>query len=401
VTRPPIHHLSKEESTSLSEFLRVLAMPFQLAPLLFVVLTSILLGLFLGGDLIRMLLSIAAIWMLLTWLTQYALHLIDDAANGVRESAAASVEMVNPFDDPRAWVHPALAVGLGVLLYLHPDWPRVAVLCVAALLFPASIGACAISGHVIDAVHPGSMARVVRGLGPYYLLITGFAVAAALAGLWLFDRIAWISVRIAMLEMLLLLVYACIGGALYVRRDQLGFAPRITPDRLEERRRAERVELRQQWLDGLYRDLRVRESARAIGNAAQWFEAAAPRDLPGDVQALLEAGRQWTEPRQLPKLLAGLATHLLGRRQTALAFTVIEAGLAAQADFSCTGEAEAVQMIGYARQTGRRRTAVALLGNFLRSQPPGFAPGAELGALAATLNAAGSAAGGTGAGITS
>ena len=31
-------------------------------------------------------LALFAIWLMLVWLTNYALHLIDDAANGVREA---------------------------------------------------------------------------------------------------------------------------------------------------------------------------------------------------------------------------------------------------------------------------------------------------------------------------
>src|SRR6185369_5779288 len=102
-----------------------------------------------GGTLLTSaVLSLFVIWTMLVWLTNYAVKLIDDAANGVRESSTASVEMMtNPYLDSRCWVHPLLAMALGVLHYLYPQWPVWPALLVAALLLPASLGASAMSGH--------------------------------------------------------------------------------------------------------------------------------------------------------------------------------------------------------------------------------------------------------------
>ena len=75
-------------------------------------------------------------------------------------------------------------------------------------------------------------------------------------------------VLIASLQLLLLLVYAAIGGALYERRLELGFEPRISPERAAERVEAERLARRQQFIDGLYKDLRVREAPRAVAERA-------------------------------------------------------------------------------------------------------------------------------------
>ncbi len=69
--------------------LRVLAMPFQMASLLFVAASSLLLGLVISmgnGLMTTAVLSLFVIWTMLVWLTNYALRLIDDAANGVARS---------------------------------------------------------------------------------------------------------------------------------------------------------------------------------------------------------------------------------------------------------------------------------------------------------------------------
>jgi len=376
--------VTQDTRNDLPDLLRALAMPFQLASLLFVALTSLLLGLFIGGDLIRLLVSIAAIWLILIWLTQYALALIDDAANGVRESRTASVEMATSLLDARAWVHPALAVGVGVLLYFHPEWPRLPALVIAALLFPASLGASAISGHAVHALHPGELARVIRGLGLWYPAVVLFVLACALLGMLVARRAGSMILIVASAEMLLLLAYAGIGGVLYVRRRELDFEPRRSPERIAQREEESRHDVRQQFIDGLYKDLRVRESARAARDAGRWLQDARPEHLKGDLHALLQAGRQWAEPREYPRLLRGLIPVLLEMKQPGLALAVADAGLAAMPKFAPAAEAEALALIRYGQQTGRGRLAQTLLDNYLGGTPAPQ-PGAELRALQAAL----------------
>jgi hypothetical protein len=349
----------------LRDLLRCLAMPFQLQSLIFVALTSAPLAFFLGGDLIRLLVSVAATWLLLVWLTQYALHFIDDAANGVREAQTASVEMATAFLDARAWVHPALAVAIGVALYLHPDWPRLPVLLAAAVFFPASLGACATTGHARHALHPGEIARVMRGLGIFYPLVVIFVMGCALIGVLIARRAESLFLIVAANQMLLLVMYAGLGGALYLRRQELGFEPRRSPERLARREEDERQAERQHFVDELYQDLRVRESAKAAGKAARWLRASKPENLKGDLHAIVEAGRHWSEPKEYPRMLRGLIPVLLEMKQPALAFALVEAGLAAVSHFSPANEAEAVLLVRYAQHTGRRRTAQQLLANFL------------------------------------
>ncbi len=106
------------------ELLKVLAMPFQMASLLFVAITSGLLGLLLslgGATMVTLVISAHAAWLMLVWLTNYALQMIDDAANGHREARTASIEMMhNPFLDARCWLHPGLAAALVITHYLQP-----------------------------------------------------------------------------------------------------------------------------------------------------------------------------------------------------------------------------------------------------------------------------------------
>lgn len=367
------------------ELLKVLAMPFQLASLLFVAVTSMFLQLLFtlgGSNVIAMVMALHAIFLMLVWLTNFALHLIDDAANGVRQARAASVEMMhNPFLDSRTWIHPLLAVALGVMHYQRPQWPLWPTLLAGVLFFPASIGACAMSGHARDAVNPSMLLRVIRGLGQWYVLLVMFVAACAMAGVILVHQLSMSVVLIASLQLLLLLVYAGIGGALYERRFELGFDPRISPERVAENLEAERVRRRQHFLDGLYNDLRLHEVPRAIATAASWLGNIPATERAGDVHAILAAGRTWPELRDYVFLLQGLVTTLVELKEPALACTVAEAGLAITPEFRAKTEAGTAALVSYALETSRRRTASKLLDNFLMREGAGYQPGPQLAAL--------------------
>jgi hypothetical protein len=371
------------------ELLKVLAMPFQLASLLFVAITSGLLGLLLslgGATMVTLVVSAHAGWLMLVWLTNYALQMIDDAANGHREARTASIEMMhNPFLDARCWLHPGIAAALAITHYLRPEWPVWPALVAAAALFPASIGACAMSGLARDALNPVAVFNVVRGLGPWYLLLVLFVSGCALVGVLLVRHLQPGMVLFASGQLLVLLVYAAIGGAMYQRRLELGFEPIVSPERKADVEDAERVERRQQFIDGVYKDLRVREAKRATANVTDWLRNAPQRAVSGDVQAILVAGRGWNlPPREYPRFLRDLLPTLLALRQPAAAWSLVEAGLAAAPEFAPADEPTAVAIIQYALQSGRRRAAAQLLENFLKRE--GAAPaGPELSALRVKL----------------
>lgn len=373
-----MHHPPRPEGSS--GLLQALAMPFRLASLLFVVLTSILLAIMAQLPL----LAIAGIWITLVWITHYALQLIDDAANGQHDTRAASVEMANPFSDTRALVHPALAVALGAALLNNPEWPRLPVLLGAALLFPASLGACALSGRTLDAFNPVEMARVIRGLGPWYAVVVLAMAACGMAGMLLAGRTGWLVLDIALMQLLILLVYACIGGALFLRRHELDFEPRTSPERIDDQQRAERLAARQRFIDELYGNLRVRESAHAIATATAWLRQAGAARLQDDVHALLEAGKHWNEPREYPRLLRALVPVLQDMHQPALALQVAEACLRVWPQYAPDSEADATSLVTYALQTGRRREAARLLQNYLQRAGEA-APGGPLQALCTRL----------------
>jgi hypothetical protein len=370
--------------------LRALRMPFDLTGLLFVGITATLAGFALAYALGSppgtpgWIISILVLVLMVVWITRYAFHLIDEAANGVTEAPVASAEMLSPLGDARCWVHPLLAAFVVLLLYFNPAIPGWPVGICALALFPASVGAMAISGRALDAFNPLAMAKVIAGLGHYYALVLLLDVVCIVLIALLLRAGLWNAASIGIAELLLLMTCTFTGGAIHARRNELDFAPRLSPERVQDREDAEYARRRQEVIDALYRDLRVREPARAVANARSWLTAAQARELHGNVQVLLEASKRWNEPREFPKLLRGLVPVLLELRQPALAFQLAEAGLAANPGFAPTGEAETLALIRYAQHTGRRRVARALLDNYLAATPAPQ-PGAELRALQTLL----------------
>lgn len=367
------------------ELLKVLAMPFQMASLLFVAASSLLMGLLISmvtPNPMTIILMLFPIWLMLVWLTNYALRLIDDAANGVRKSATASAEMLaDAYLDSRAWVHPVIAIALAAMHLLHPQWPVAPTLVAAALLLPASLGACTMTGRARDALNAVLMWRVVRGLGLWYPLLVMFIAVCALVATVMIRRMHPGALLVAGVQMLLLVAYAGIGGALYERRFELGFDPRVSPERVAEKLEAERVLRRQHFLDGIYNDLRMRKLPRAIASAQEWLGRAQSTERDGDVHAILAAGRTWPELPDYVFLLQGLVTTLVELNERSLACRVAEAGLAIAPEFRAKTEAGTAALVSYALETSRRRTAAKLLDNFLTREDAGYQPGPQLAAL--------------------
>ncbi len=87
------------------------------------------------------------------------------------------------------------------------------------------------SGLARDALNPVAIFNVVRGLGPWYLLLVLFVSGCALLGVLLVRHLELGMVLFASGQLLVLLVYAAIGGVMYQRRLELGFDPIVSPER--------------------------------------------------------------------------------------------------------------------------------------------------------------------------
>jgi hypothetical protein len=187
----------------------------------------------------------------------------------------------------------------------------------------------------------------------------------------------WSVARFALCELILLESYALIGGALHLRRLEVGFEPVSSPERELEQVEIERQLRRQKVFDDVYRKLRVRETPKALAAIQAWLEPLPNLELQRDVAALLEASRYWSEPKAFGKLAQGLITQLLVTRQPGLALAVAAEAARQASGFAPALESDAIALAQYAQQTGRKGDARALLQNFSAKLKDGL-PGADL-----------------------
>jgi hypothetical protein len=356
--------------------LTALAFPLQLPSLLFIIVSSLIIALVPRGSAVGLITSILPLYLMAVWLTQFAFRIMDDVTEGRPEAPTATVEMMGPFGDARCWVHPALAAALSLLLRVAPSnvtWP---VLAVAWLLFPASIGAMALSGRARDALNPPALWTVLRGLQAWYLVLLGALLGGAVLATWLVRSNLWDLPRVALLELLLLETYALIGGVLHLRRLELGYEPQHSPERQQERVETERMRQRQHVFDDVYQKLRVRENAKAVAAAGAWLQPLSAVDIQRDVLALIEASRSWSEAKGFGRLAQGAIPLLLSAQRPGPALALADEALRQDETFAPAEDGEAVALARHAMHSGRRRLAAVLIRNTLdqlKDQPPSAA----------------------------
>jgi hypothetical protein len=149
------------------------------------------------------------------------------------------------------------------------------------LLLPASIAVLGIGEPFFQAINPLTLFRMISGLGPYYLLILvsipiyiGIVLLLQRLGVWaLFQNAVFLFCELSF--------FSLIGGAMYLRRAQLGSEPSRSPERQAAREESERVKLRARMIDDVFQQVRIGKHVEATRPLAEWL-----RDLDGPTAAL-------------------------------------------------------------------------------------------------------------------
>lgn len=273
---------------------RALAMPFRAASLMLVAFTTAMLSVFgtLGeshgpGELLMS-------YLMLSWLNKYGFALLDHAAHGREDAPVASTEMLGPFGDPRAFVHPAIGIGLALLAW-GTRLPAVPLAVASLSLLPASLAAMAMTGQPRDALHPMALWHALRGLGMHYLAPLGMMAGFPL--LWAARPALDLSRPLFVLlnTLLGLCLYAGLGGAIHARRLDLDFEPAVSPERTQAKHDAERARRFQQVVDRLFHACRARNAPEAQRELQDWFEPLDDIDFEQDRQDLLARAESWRD----------------------------------------------------------------------------------------------------------
>src|SRR5688572_11231963 len=240
------------------DHLRVLLVPFQTTSLILIGVFALLFTLLAQAGIYGLIISV----LVQGWVLKYCYVLVERLADGATEPPVMDSDMLSP-TEVRPWIQLALVV-MGVLACSSLSGNAQIVLAVTLLaLLPATIAVLGIGEPFFQAVNPLMLFRLIRGLGPYYLLILASILVYA-AFLTLLSRLhPWNLIWNAAILVCELSFFGLIGGCMYLRREQLGIEASRSPERTAAREEAERVKVRAKMIDDVFQQVRIGKHVEA------------------------------------------------------------------------------------------------------------------------------------------
>ena len=273
--------------------LRAFAMPWNWTSIFFVALSSVLLAVIeTHGP--TMAISLIGTFFLAAWFFNYAFEMLEHAANGNTAAPIASVETLSPFQW-RPLVTAAICLWI-VILGLQLGTSGKAIIVVLLLVQPAFIATLGMGDGLLQAVNPISLWRVIFGMGAYYLLVLAVIglFAALVIALQMMDL--WPVERDALLEFGILTVFAVLGSAVFLRRIEIGFEPRLSPERAMERDEREHLRQLDEILTEAYGQARLKRYERAASIIKSWLSNTDQTNTPGGIDIILKRVGDWGDP---------------------------------------------------------------------------------------------------------
>lgn len=334
------------------DLLRVLQVPFHLTNLvmvgIFAVLVSFCLSLGFYGLFIALFLQI--------WVFKYCYVLIEHLANGAAEPPVMDTDMLSPFET-RPWIQAALLFG-GAWLCMRIGGNAGAVLAAVMLaVFPATVAILGFGEQAWQAINPVTWFRVIRGLGPYYLLLW-LAIFIIAAIFKLLDRLnLWSLFEVAIALWCEVAFFCLVGSFIFLRRRQLGYEPSRSPERAAARAEAERQKLRAKMVDDVFQLVRIGRHVDATAPLANWLRDTEAEHVAKDSYHLAEQALKWETPAALNPIGSTLIRHLMrfGRPDAALA--VFEILRTRAPGFTMDSAHDLRTLAEYAESTGREALA--------------------------------------------
>jgi len=112
-----------------------------------------------------------------------------------------------------------------------------------------------------------------------------------------------------------------VGVVVFLRREQLGFEPSRSPERLAVREEMERLKRRAHMVDDVFQLVRIGKHVDATAPLARWLQEADADHLTRDSYYVAEQALRWQSPLALNPIGSTLIRHLMrhGRPDAALA----------------------------------------------------------------------------------
>jgi hypothetical protein len=298
-------------------------------------------------------------FLLLSWFFKYCFVVLDSIIAGAEEPPVLSLEMVNPVSEQRPLVVGLLLVAEGMLVaaiqkYLGSLAGLGAVVILASAL-PANIAVLGIQRHPFQFISPSALYTVVRTLGTDYVIVNLVTQAVTWIAYAMILRGAPLWVSITGEQLLFLLVFSLIGGAVFEHRFALGIESKTRGERLAERAAREHEAERSRMLDHAHASFRVSKPLEGWKEIEGWLARHGQGENQGaEYRALLRATAKWEDVRPGDRLANDLAAALLARRATGAALAVVEQRLADNPRFKVSSPANAARLAELAGAAGKR-----------------------------------------------
>lgn len=346
------------------DHLRVLLVPFHVTSLMLIGLFSILFSIFDLGGLYGLFASLLA----QIWVVKYCYVLIEHIADGASEPPVMSTDMLSPFEI-RPWVQLAIVIAGAVACGAIGGNAGIVLAALLLALLPASIAVLGVGEPFYQAVNPLMLYRLIRGLGPYYLLIL-VSIPFYLGIIALLDRWgAWSLVRHAAILVCELSFFSLIGGCIYLRRHQLGMEPSRSPERTAAREEAERMKVRAHMLDDVFQQARIGKYVEATRPLAEWFRTLDGETATRDAQFIAAQAIGWNMPTGLNTIGSTLIRHLLRAGRPDAALLVFERLRQSSPTLTLDSPDDLRMLIEFAEGAGRDQLAASM-----RLETPVFRP---------------------------
>lgn len=296
-----------------------------------IIVFSLLFSLFARGGL----LAIPASVILTTWFFKYAYIVFDHTVRGFDEPPTLDINMLNPFTELRPYAQLAI-IGL-IYLGVHFAQIRlgtnvaIALSVMASLLLPASVAILGVDQSILNAVNPVAWARLILGMGPWYLLVLavigGYSLLIVLLQRWEL----WLPVQISIYLFCILSIFSFLAGATYERRHELGLDPWVSPERTAALLHKQDLHRSEAEVTAAYGLTRAGSHVRAWEMLQAWL--AKRGHAPDDYRWLCEHVAPWDDPRYVTRLTQEHVDRLLLLKRAGEALDTVARRLKIDASF--------------------------------------------------------------------
>jgi hypothetical protein len=293
---------------------------------------------------------------LLVWVFKYCYVLIERLADGASEPPVMDTDMLSVIES-RPWIQAALVFGGAWICYRIGGAAGATLGVLLLAVFPASVAILGFGEQAWQAINPVTWFRVIRGLGPYYLLLW-LALVVFAAIVMLLARIElWMVVEITIGLWCVVAFFSLVGSFIFVRRRQLGYEPSRSPERVAAREEAERLKLRAKMVDDVFQLVRIGKHVDATAPLANWLRDTEAEHVAKDSYHLAEQAVKWETPAALNPIGSTLIRHLMrfGRPDAALA--VFEILRTHAPNFTMDSAHDLRTLAEFAETTGREALA--------------------------------------------